>query len=106
MTFSAALDQALTGQAAAGVPNGMGMGMMEDDEEDEDDEDDEEDDEDDKEDEEGGQQTHLPGSTCAPPVSPARVLLASCTGSCSETVLHVHPALQIIELRLYHGLYR
>lgn len=79
MTFSAALHQALAGQAAAGVPNGlgMGMGMMEDDEEDDDDEDDEE----------GGQQFHLPGSTCAPPVSPAtgsagilhRLMLRDCS---------------------------
>lgn len=52
LTLSAALEQALRGRAAAGVPNGMGMGMME--EDDDDDDDDEADDEED--DEEGGQQ--------------------------------------------------
>ena len=83
------------GRAAAGVPNGRGMGMSTMEDEDEDD-----DEEDDEEDEEGGQHFYLPDSTRAPPVNPARVVLATCTGLCSGTVLHVHPALQAFGLRL------
>ena len=56
LTVSGALDQALRGQAAAGLSNGMGMGMMDED----DDDDDEDDDDDDEDDEEGGQQDQVP----------------------------------------------